>query len=1000
MILIGEKRRVRGLNRLPFGTDDPSSAMPQIPSPCRWPVMDAARAKHWQEAWARAGLATGQRSSSRRKFYALNAYPGTSGFLHVGHIRGMLYTDALHRYHRMLGESVLFPFGIHASGLPAVTFAQRVQERDSAVLRQLEDAGVGQSEWARLEEPEAAARFLGESYRAVWRAVGILVDETTYLTTVDDDYRAFVRWQFRALERTHSLVRGTYSSSVCPVCGPVAVDPSETDLSSGGDAELLKFVTIPFRLDDGRILLAATLRPETVYGVTNLWLAPHETLVVWHHSDQSFLVARTGGERLVDQHGGRLGHEVHGSELVGREVEVPLRRARVPILESPLVEPNVGTGVVMSVPAHAPADAAALRELAEPARARIGSPPVLLEIPNAVALTASESQLVAGTGTPAERALRATGAEHLANSAAVDAATERLYRLEFARGVMTVPPLVGVPVREARAQVVELLAPHGPTFELQEFSKPVICRNGHEVVIRKVPDQWFLAYSDPDWKDQTRGAASRLVTWPTEYGKELPSILDWFGDRPCTRKGRWLGSPFPLDPSWTIEPIADSTFYMAYFIVRRFVASGRIELAQLTDAFFDYVFLGAGPGEPTVERGLLDEVRQEFLYWYPLDFNIGGKEHKRVHFPVFLYTHARLLPPELQPRGIYVHGWLTGPAGAKVSKKEVSSKGGRIPPIGLALDQWGPDALRLIFAVVASPAQDFTWEPSLADAALGRLSDVERLVRESAGDAQGPPELDAWLFSALHRVVREARASFDATDLRAAGEAIYVRVPNLLRRYYARGGSAGDATDRVARAWVRLLSPLTPHLAEELGEGKFPGLVAVQPFPEPDEFARSDVAEAHEAYLDRVEEDLRAVLRPAEEKGEGRPDEVVFFVAEPWKTTVEAWMRDAIARGEEPNIRDLMTRAGTDPVVSAHRSEVAKYVQRFAPTVRAEPVPSGPGVDELAALRQAEGYLVRRLGFASVKVVRESEASDLDPLGRRDRARPGRPAFYLRRRAG
>ncbi|MFI5413032.1 MAG: class I tRNA ligase family protein [Candidatus Lutacidiplasmatales archaeon] len=564
--------------------------------------MDASRVRHWQEAWARSGISTGRQVASQGKFYALNAYPGPSGFLHVGHLRGYVYTDALHRYHRMRGESVLFPFGIHASGLPAVTLAQRVKDRDPSIVQQLEEAGVPSSDWGRLEEPEAAVRFLGESYRSVLRSIGALFDETTFLTTVDEDYRAFIQWQFRALERSGSLVRGTYTSSVCPVCGPVAVDASETDLSSGGDAEILRFSTVPFSLGDGRMLLAATLRPETVYGVTNLWLAPNETLVVWHQGDRSFLVARPGGERLVEQHGGHLGHEVPASELVGREVEVPLRHTKVPILESPIVVPSVGTGIVMSVPAHAPADAAALQGLPEATRASLGPPPVLLEIPPRASLTSSETELATGEGTPAERALRVAGARGLSDVSAVEQATERLYRLEFVRGVMTVPPLTGVSVRDARTRVAETLAREGPAFELQEFSKPVICRNGHVVVIRKVPDQWFLAYGDPDWKEQTREYASRLVTWPADYARELPGILDWFGDRPCTRKGRWLGTPFPLDPEWVIEPIADSTFYMAYFVVRRYISTGRLSVAQLTPAFFDYVFLGEGPGSPGSTR--------------------------------------------------------------------------------------------------------------------------------------------------------------------------------------------------------------------------------------------------------------------------------------------------------------------------------------------------------------------------------------------------------------
>jgi len=251
----------------------------------------------------------------------------------------------------------------------------------------------------------------------------------------------------------------------------------------------------------------------------------------------------------------------------------------------------------------------------------------------------------------------------------------------------------------------------------------------------------------------------------------------------------------------------------------------------------------------------------------------------------------------------------------------------------------------------------------------------------------------------MHRAVSAVRSAYEATDLRSAAEVTYVGIPTLLRRYYARGGVPSEATARVARTWIRLLATLTPHLAEELGEGKFPGLVAVERFPSVDEFVRSEVADAHEAFLDRVEEDLRAVLRPAEGRNEAPVEEAVFYVAEPWKETVERWLRETVDRGEEPNVRDVMSRAASEPAVAAHRAEIAKYVQRVAKLVRGEPPPTGPPVDEEAALRGAEGYFVRRLGFASVKVVRESEAAELDPLGRRDRARPGRPAFYLRRRA-
>ena len=961
--------------------------------------MDLARAQHWQSEWAKAGIATGQRVPGRGKFYALVAYPGSSGFFHVGHFRGLTYADALHRYHRMRGDAVLFPFGVHASGLPAVTFAQRVRDQDPVIAAQLDDRAVPPEERRRLEEPEYAARYLGETYRAELRSIGVLVDPTTYLTTIDDDYRAFIHWQFRALAAAHSFVQGSYFASVCPVCGPVAVDPSETDLSAGGTAEVIEFTTIPFRLDDGRYLLAATLRPETIYGVTNLWLAPDSLLVVWHHGADSYLVARPGAERLVEQHGGKIGHEVPTAELIGRTVTVPLREASVPVLASPIVDPKIGTGVVMSVPAHAPADAAALAELDHETRSRLGAPPVLLEVPADSTLSASERELVAGEGTPAERALRTTGARSLANGEALAAATERLYRLEYVRGRMTVPQLEGIHVRDARDRVARSIVEGGHGFALREFSLPVICRNGHEVIIRRVPNQWFIHYGDPAWKEATYAATAGLRCVPEDYARDLPAVLEWFGDRPCARKGRWLGTPLPLDPEWIIEPIADSTLYMAYYIVRRFVNSGRLRLVQLTDAFFDHVFRGIGPGEPSVDRSLQEEVRAEFLYWYPLDLNIGGKEHKRVHFPAFLYTHARLLPSELQPRGIFEHGWITSPEGGKISKKDVGGKKGRVPVMDQALAQWGPDALRLTYITAASPSQDAQWDPELVDDSVRRLEEVERLVRESAGDVRGPPELEAWLSDAIHVLLRDVRAAYENLDLRRAAELTYVRVPALLRRYYLRGGVAGSLTDRVRDAWIRMLSPMTPHLAEEMGERAGTPLVAARPFPSPDDFARSETAEASEDYIDRVEEDLRAVLRPIQERGGGVPPEVIFYVADPWKRWVEKWVGEALASGEAPSVREIMERSVTQPEVAAHRAEVARYVQRIVPLLRGSSGPL-PAVAEIELLRSAEGYLQRRFGFRSISVVREAESEAVDPRGRRERARPGAPAFYLVPAAG
>ena len=112
----------------------------------------------------------------------------------------------------------------------------------------------------------------------------------------------------------------------------------------------------------------------------------------------------------------------------------------------------------MSVPAHAPADAAAIEEVPSELRSRIRPPAVLLEIPDPSGLAGSEAELLAGDGTPAQKALRAVGAKGLTDRKKVDLATDRLYRLEYVRGQMTVPELAGILVRDARERVATTLA--------------------------------------------------------------------------------------------------------------------------------------------------------------------------------------------------------------------------------------------------------------------------------------------------------------------------------------------------------------------------------------------------------------------------------------------------------------------------------------------------------------------------------------------------------------
>src|SRR5512136_1339921 len=97
--------------------------------------------KKWQTKWFEANINTA-RIEKQKKFFIHFAYPGVSGYLHVGHMRGFTYCDIIARYRRMTGYDVLFPAGFHASGIPSIGFAKKVERKDPIVIKSLKENGL------------------------------------------------------------------------------------------------------------------------------------------------------------------------------------------------------------------------------------------------------------------------------------------------------------------------------------------------------------------------------------------------------------------------------------------------------------------------------------------------------------------------------------------------------------------------------------------------------------------------------------------------------------------------------------------------------------------------------------------------------------------------------------------------------------------------------------------------------------------------------------------
>ena len=137
---------------------------------------------------------------------------------------------------------------------------------------------------------------------------------------------------------------------------------------------------------------------------------------------------------------------------------------------------------------------------------------------------------------------------------------------------------------------------------------------------------------------------------PPEYADNVHGVLDWFRERACARLGNWLGTRFPFDDRWIIEAISDSTLYPIYYTISLYANDGRITPGQMTEEFFDYVILGEGAvadvsASTGITEELLDTIRKDVLYWYPLDMNLGGKEHQGCTLKT---VKSRILPSAIR----------------------------------------------------------------------------------------------------------------------------------------------------------------------------------------------------------------------------------------------------------------------------------------------------------------------------------------------------------------
>jgi len=332
----------------------------------------------WQAHWEKENLFLTTEPPNHQKYYDLVMFPYPSGDLHMGHVRNYAIGDVIARYKRMQGFSVLHPIGWDAFGMPA---------ENAAIKNRTHPEPWTDKCIARMEEQ--------------LKRLGISYDWSREVNTSKEDYYKWTQWMFLLMYKTGLAYRKKAMVNWCPKCETVLANEQvikdhqcwrcetkveEKDLEQWffkitayadrllNDIEKLTGWPEPVKIMQrnwiGRSegievefpilkygeskLRIYTTRPDTLFGVTYMVLAPEHPLV-------DKLTKGTKYEKPVQKFKEKVKHEtLHEREessgkegvFTGAFAINPTNGEEVPIWISDYVLMEYGTGAVMAVPAH------------------------------------------------------------------------------------------------------------------------------------------------------------------------------------------------------------------------------------------------------------------------------------------------------------------------------------------------------------------------------------------------------------------------------------------------------------------------------------------------------------------------------------------------------------------------------------------------------------------------------------------------------------------------
>ena len=799
----------------------------------------------WQKRWEESGLFRTDDSEPGEPFYMLEMFPYPSGKLHMGHVRNYSIGDVAARYMRMKGRNVLHPMGWDAFGLPA----------ENAAIKN----GIHPDDWTR--DHMAAMREQPKK-------LGISYDWERELATCLPDYYKWTQWIFVQFFKNGLAYKKKNPVNWCPSCETVLANEQVVE----GACERCGTVVVKKNLEQWYLAITKyaqrllddldklegwpqnvktmqqnwigrstgaevlfdiegsseklciyTTRPDTLFGVTYMVLAPEHPFVapLTEGSEYEAQVAEFMDKLQLLNDIDRSSTTLEKEGLfIGRYAINPLNGARVPIYIANYVLMDYGTGAIMAVPAHD------VRDFEFAVKYGLEIIPVIdpgrddIDIDNLTEAFVAEGTMI-NSG-------RFNGTD---SSEGIGAVTAYIEEQGYGEGSVN--------------------------FRLRDW---LISRQRYWGV--PIP----MVYCEK-------------CGWAAEKEENLPVLLpddvvfSGKGESPLTTSASFLNTACPLcgGPARrevdTMDTFLDSSWYFLRFTdahnsgrifgddkvkkwapVDQYIGGVEHAILHLLYARFFTKFLfdiGYSPADEPFTRLLTQGmVLSETFYredgegritWFnSSEVDLTFDEQGRVSGAVLREDGRAVIP-------------------GKTEKMSKSKNNGVDPEESIA--RYGADALRLFILFASPPEKELEWSDAAQEGGYRFIGRVWRLVHGvledcgNAGDCVIPvdssgnvrdeySETEKGLLFAMNAAIKKASSDIgERYNFNTAISAIMEFV-NAMYKVREAGGARDSLMREAAEKLILLLSPFTPHVCEEMWEALgHEGSVLLTPWPEYDESA-------------------------------------------------------------------------------------------------------------------------------------------------------------------